>query len=410
MPSLSGSRASYTRASYNGGVRIYLDYAATTPTDPRVLEVMRPYFAEVFGNPSSVHGFGQEARAAVDRARRTLAEALGCQPSEVVFTSGATEADNWAVLGVALAHEGQGRHLVVSSVEHRAVLEPARWLAERGWEVTFLPVDQYGRVDPEDVRRALRADTVLVSVMHANNEVGTVQPVAEVVRVARKHGVLVHTDATQTLGALPVRVDELGVDLLSASAHKRYGPKGVGLLYVRKGTRILPLLRGGAHERGRRAGTENVPGVVGFARAVELALAEREAEQVRLAALRDRLVRELLEVDGAVLAGHPTERLANNAHLCFEGVESESLLLALDLRGLAASSGSACTAGSLEPSHVLQAMGVAAELAAGALRLTVGRWTTEAEVETAAAWVREAVEELRRVLPAPRRSRPATRS
>lgn len=390
-------------------MRIYLDYAATTPTDPRVLEAMRPYFTEIFGNPSSVHVFGQEARAAVDQARRTIAGALGCQPQEVVFTSGATEADNWAVVGVALAHEERGRHLVVSSVEHRAVLEPARWLAQRGWEVTFLPVDRYGRVDPEDVRRALRPDTVLVSVMHANNEVGTLQPVAEVARVARERGALVHTDATQTLGALPVRVEELGVDLLSASAHKRYGPKGVGLLYVRRGTRIVPWLWGGSHERGRRAGTENVPAIVGFARAVELALAEREAEQVRLAALRDRLVAGLLEVEGTVLTGHPTERLANNAHLCFSGVDSESLLLALDLRGLAASSGSACTAGSLEPSHVLQAMGIPPELAAGALRLTVGRWTTEVEVDTAVAWIREAVEELRRASPLWRHRRVASR-
>lgn len=376
-----------------------MDYAATTPTDPRVLEAMRPYFTEVFGNASSVHSFGQEARAAVDRARRTLAEALGCQPSEVVLTSGATEADNWAVVGVALAHEAKGRHLVVSSVEHRAVLEPARWLASRGWEVTFLPVDRHGRVDPDDVRRALRDDTVLVSVMHANNEVGTVQPVAEVARVARERGVLVHTDATQTLGALPVRVDELGVDLLSASAHKRYGPKGVGLLYVRRGVRVEPLLRGGSHERGRRAGTENVPAIVGFGKAVELALADREAEQARVRALRDRLVCGLLELEGAVLTGHPSERLANNAHLCFEDVESESLLLALDLRGVAASSGSACTAGSLEPSHVLRAMGVPRELAAGALRLTLGRWTTQAEVDAAVELVREAVAELRRALP-----------
>ncbi len=388
---------------YNGSVRIYLDYAATTPTDPRVLEAMRPYFTEVFGNASSVHTFGQEARTAVDRARRVLAEALGCQPSEVVFTSGATEADNWAVVGVALAHEDRGRHLVVSSVEHRAVLEPARWLASRGWEVTFLPVDRFGQVDPEDVRRALREDTVLVSVMHANNEVGTLQPVAEVARVARERGVLVHTDATQTFGALPVRVDELGVDLLSASGHKRYGPKGVGLLYVRRGTRVEPLLRGGAHERGRRAGTENVPGIVGFARAVELALAEREAEQARVAALRDRLLRGLLEVDGAYVNGHPTERLPNNAHLSFEGVDSESLLLALDLRGLAASSGSACTAGSLEPSHVLRAMGLPPERVEGAVRFSLGRWTTEAEVDTAVALVREAVCHLRRARPVARR-------
>ena len=395
--------------AYNGGVRIYLDYAATTPTDPRVVEAMFPYFTEVFGNASSLHAFGQQARAAVDRARRILAEALGCQPSEVVFTSGATEADNWALVGTALAHEARGRHLVVSSVEHRAVLEPARWLAERGWEVTFLSVDRYGQVDPDDVRRALRDDTVLVSVMHANNEVGTVQPVAEVARLARERGVLVHTDATQTFGALPVRVEELGVDLLSASAHKRYGPKGVGLLYVRQGTRLEPLLRGGAHERRRRAGTENVPGIVGFARAVELALAEREVEQARVAALRDRLVRGLLSVEGAFLNGHPTERLPNNAHVSFEGVDSESLLLALDLRGLAASSGSASSAGSLEPSHVLRAMGLPRERVLGAVRFTLGRWTTGAEVDAALELVREAVTELRRASPLWRKARSGVR-
>lgn len=376
-------------------MRIYLDYAATTPTDPRVLDAMRPYFGEVFGNASSLHVFGQEARAAVDRARKVLAQALGCQPSEVVFTSGATESDNWALVGTTLACEARGRHVVVSSVEHKAVLEPARFLASRGFAVTLLPVDRFGQVDPDDVRRALRDDTVLLSVMHANNEVGTLQPVAEVARIARERGVLVHTDATQTFGALPVDVDALGVDLLSASAHKRYGPKGVGLLYVRRGTRIEPLLRGGAHERGRRAGTENVPGIVGFARAVELALAEREAEQARVGALRDRLLAGLLAIEGAVLNGHPTARLPNNANVSFEGVSSEALLLSLDLRGLAASSGSACTAGSLEPSHVLAAMGLPREQVEGAVRFTLGRWTTEQEVDAAVEMVREAVGELR---------------
>lgn len=376
-------------------MRIYLDYAATTPTDPRVLDAMRPYFGEVFGNASSLHVFGQEARAAVDRARKVLAQALGCQPSEVVFTSGATESDNWALVGTTLACEARGRHVVVSSVEHKAVLEPARFLASRGFAVTLLPVDRFGQVDPDDVRRALRDDTVLLSVMHANNEVGTLQPVAEVARIARERGVLVHTDATQTFGALPVDVDALGVDLLSASAHKRYGPKGVGLLYVRRGTRIEPLLRGGAHERGRRAGTENVPGIVGFARAVELALAEREAEQARVGALRDRLLAGLLAIEGAVLNGHPTARLPNNANVSFEGVSSEALLLSLDLRGLAASSGSACAAGSLEPSHVLAAMGLPREQVEGAVRFTLGRWTTEQEVDAAVEMVREAVGELR---------------
>jgi len=377
--------------------RIYLDYAATTPVDPRVVEAMRPFWTERFGNAASIHGFGQEARAAVDQARRTLAQALGAQPAEIVFTSGATESDNWAILGVAWAHEARGRHIITTAVEHHAVLEPCTFLAERGWEVTILPVDRYGRVDPDDVRRAIRTDTVLVSVMHANNEIGTIEPVAEIARICHERGVLIHTDATQSFGALPLHVDELGVDLLSASAHKRYGPKGVGLLYIRKGTRILPLLRGGSHERGRRAGTENVPGIVGFARAIEIALADREAEQARIATLRDRLIEGLLRIEGAHLNGHPTERLPNNVSVSFEGTDSETLLVNLDLAGIAASSGSACTSGSLEPSHVLVAIGLAPELSAGTLRFTLGRWTTETEVEQTIRATEEAVTQVRRV-------------
>ncbi|MCS7172999.1 MAG: cysteine desulfurase NifS [Armatimonadetes bacterium] len=377
--------------------RIYLDHASTTPLDPRVLEAMLPYFSERFGNASSVHVLGQEARAAVDEARSILARALGAQPSEVVFTSGATEANNWAILGVAWANEGRGRHIVTSAIEHHAVLEPCRFLEERGWEVTYLPVDRYGRVGPEDVRRAIRDDTVLVSVMHANNEIGTLQPIPEIARICRERGVLVHTDATQSFGAMPLQVDELGVDLLSASAHKRYGPKGVGLLYVRKGTRIAPLLRGGAQERGRRAGTENVPGIVGFGRAVEIALREREAEQARVQRLRDRLIQGLLRIESAHLNGHPTERLPNNVNVSFEGTDSETLLVNLDLAGIAASSGSACTAGSLEPSHVLRAIGLPEGLARGTVRFTLGRWTTEEEVEEALLATEEAVAQVRRV-------------
>jgi cysteine desulfurase len=378
---------------------IYLDHGATTRTDPRVVEAMRPYHSDTFGNASSLHAFGQAARAAVSRARETLARALGAQPSEIVFTGGATEADNWAVVGVALAHEDRGRHIVVSAVEHQAVLEPAHWLGGRGWEVTLLPVDRYGRVDPDDVRQALRQDTVLVSVMHSNNEVGTLQPVAEIARICRKHGVLVHTDAAQSLGAVPVDVEELGVDLLSASAHKRYGPKGVGLLYIRKGTGIAPLLRGGSHERGRRAGTENVPGIVGFARAIEIALADREGEQARVAALRDRLVAGLREIEAMTYNGHPTQRLANNANVSFLGAESESLLMALDMRGIAASSGSACTSGSLEPSHVLSAIGLAPDVAIGTVRFSLGRWTTPEEVDTAIQAMGEIVPQLRAASP-----------
>jgi len=360
---------------------IYLDYAATTPVDPRVAAAMAPYLTERFGNASSVHSFGQEAREAVERARAQIAAALGAAPDEVVFTSGATEADNFALFGVAEALRERGRHVVVSAVEHHAVLEPAHVLAARGFEVTVLPVDGAGRVDPDAVRRALRPDTILVSVMHANNEIGTIQPVAEIGRLTRERGVCFHCDAAQTFGLLPIDVDALGVDLLALSAHKRYGPKGVGALYIRRGTPLVRFLHGGSQERNRRAGTLNVPAIVGFGEAVRIALAEREAEVARLRRLRDRLIAGLLALEGARLNGHPTERLPGNVNVSFRGADSESLLLALDLQGIAASSGSACTAGSLEPSHVLSAIGLAPEEAAGTLRFSLGRWTGEAEVD-----------------------------
>lgn len=361
---------------------VYLDYASTTPLDPRVAEAMQPFFGERFGNPSSVHAFGQSARQAVDAARETLARAVGARdPEEIVFTSGATEADNFALIGAAYAGEARGRHLVVSAVEHHAVLEPARFLESRGFELTVVPVDGMGRVDPDAVRRAIRPQTVLVSVMHSNNEIGTLQPVAEIGRITREAGVILHCDAAQSLGIVPVDVQTLDVDLLSLSAHKRYGPKGVGALYIRKGTPLVRLIHGGAQEGNRRAGTLNVPGIVGFAAAVRLALDEMEAEAARLRALRDRMIAGLLALDGARLNGHPTERLPGNVNVSFRGADSESLLLALDLQGVAASSGSACTSGSLEPSHVLAAIGLDAETAAGTLRFSLGRWTTAEEVD-----------------------------
>ena len=361
---------------------VYLDYASTTPLDPRVAEAMQPFFGERFGNPSSVHAFGQSARQAVDAARETLARAVGARdPEEIVFTSGATEADNFALIGAAYAGEARGRHLVVSAVEHHAVLEPARFLESRGFELTVVPVDGMGRVDPDAVRRAIRPQTVLVSVMHSNNEIGTLQPVAEIGRITREAGVILHCDAAQSLGIVPVDVQTLDVDLLSLSAHKRYGPKGVGALYIRKGTPLVRLIHGGAQEGNRRAGTLNVPGIVGFAAAVRLALDEMGTEAARLRALRDRMIAGLLALDGARLNGHPTERLPGNVNVSFRGADSESLLLALDLQGVAASSGSACTSGSLEPSHVLAAIGLDAETAAGTLRFSLGRWTTAEEVD-----------------------------
>jgi cysteine desulfurase len=361
--------------------RIYVDYGATTPTDPRVVDAMVPYFTEKFGNAGSIHAFGQEAREAVDRAREIVASAIGASPQEMVFTSGATEADNFAVLGAAWANESRGRHLITSSIEHHAVLEPCRFLEGRGFEVTYLPVDRTGWVDPDDVRRAIRPDTILISLMSANNEIGTLEPVAEIGRIARDQGILMHTDATQSVGIMPVHVDALSVDLLSLSAHKRYGPKGVGALYVRKGSKLARIQSGGSQERNRRAGTENVPGIVGFGAALVLALEVMDEEASQLRRLRDRLIDELTRLDGAHLNGHRTDRLPGNINLSFEGTDSESLLLALDFQGVAASSGSACTSGSLEPSHVLTAIGLRPEIAAGTVRLTLGRWTTPQDVD-----------------------------
>ncbi|HKX16914.1 MAG TPA: cysteine desulfurase family protein [bacterium] len=372
---------------------MYLDYAATTPVDPRVLAAILPYFTEHSGNASSMHAFGQEARSAVDRARVEVASQLGARPGEIVFTSGATEADNLAVAGVALA---RGRHVVTSTIEHHAIHESCHFLQERGYEVTMVPVGSSGIIDPDDVRRALRPDTSLISIMAANNEIGTLQPVAEIGAIAREHGVPFHTDATQWVGALPARVNDLKVDLLSLSAHKRYGPKGVGALYVRTGTPLVPLQRGGGHERGRRGGTENVPGIVGLGEALRIAGLEMDGEAERLSALRDRLIAGALAIPGVALNGDPARRLPNNVNVSIDGTDSQSLVIALDLRGVAVSAGSACSSGTLEASHVLTALGLPPERAASAVRLTLGRPTTAAEVGTALDVLRTVVAQLRR--------------
>lgn len=361
--------------------RVYVDHGATTPTDPRVVEAMLPHFSQKFGNASSVHQFGQEARDAVDQARETIALAIGAKPQEIVFTSGATESDNFAVFGAAWANESRGQHIITSSVEHHAVLEPCRFLESRGFEVTYLPVDRYGRVDPDDVRRALRNDTILISIMHSNNEIGTLEPVTEIGRIAHEHGVLMHTDATQSAGILPVDVEALSVDLLSMSAHKRYGPKGIGALYIRKGSNIARVQHGGSHERNRRAGTENVPAIVGFGAAMRLAMETMGDEAVRLRQMRDRLSEGLRQIEDVHPNGHPIDRLPGNVNFSFEGTDSESILMALDFQGVAASSGSACTSGSLEPSHVLSAIGLPPEVAAGTVRFTLGRSNTDDEVD-----------------------------
>ncbi len=361
---------------------IYLDHAATTPLDRRVVEAMLPYMTDHFGNPSSVYGLGRTARTALDRARSQVAEALGARPPEIVFTSGGTESDNAAIKGVAMARRGEGNHILTAATEHHAVLHTCEWLARLGYETTVLPVDRDGMVDPDDVARAIRPTTTLLTLMYANNEIGTIHPLAEIAKAAHARGVTVHTDAVQAGGALPLDVDALGVDLLSLSGHKFYGPKGVGILYVRRGAPWLPQQQGGGQERGRRAGTENTGGIVGIATALHLAVASLETTAAHCTRLRDRLRDGLLAtVPDVTLNGHPTARLPNNLNVSFRGVEGESLLLNLDMHGIAASSGSACTAGSLDPSHVLTAVGLPHELAQGSLRLTVGRGTTVEQVD-----------------------------
>ncbi len=360
--------------------RVYLDHNASTPVHPEVLEAMLPYFSERFGNPSSIHGFGREAREGLDTARERIAGFLRVGKEEVVFTSGGTESDNMAIKGVAAAR-GRG-HLITSAVEHHAVLRTCETLTKQGFDLTVLPVDGYGMVSPDDVRRAIRPDTILVTIMHANSEVGTIQPVGEIGRITRERGVTFHVDGVQTFGKLPLDLEALSIDLLSFSGHKIYGPKGVAGLYIRKGTKMASVQHGGEHERRRRAGTENVPGAVGLGKAVEVRARDMEAEETRVRALRDRLWTGLsTRVPDVRLNGHPTERLPGTCNVCFRHIESESIVLGLDLKGIGVSAGSACTAGSVEPSHVLVAMGVPLDWAMGTVRCSLGRSTTVEDIE-----------------------------
>jgi cysteine desulfurase len=376
---------------------VYLDHAATTPMRPEVLDAMAPYLTEHFGNPSSIHGAGRRARLGLDEARETVARALGAKPREIVFTGGGTEADNLAIKGAAWAASARGRELVTSSVEHKAVLHSCAVMERFGFRVTYLPVDRYGRVDPADVASAIGEHTTVVSVMYANNEVGTVQRIAEIGTICRERGVLFHVDAVQAAAYLPLDVNTLQVDLLSLSAHKLNGPKGVGALFVRQGTAMLAQLSGGSQERQRRAGTENVAGIVGFARALELAQdpETRDAENARLAALRDDLIAGMTALPGVRLTGHPTERLPSNASFLLEGVEGGDLVAALDLEGIATSTGSACTTGSADPSHVLLSMGFPPEEAHGSLRLTLGRGNADADVTLTVEATRTVLERMR---------------
>jgi cysteine desulfurase len=378
--------------------RVYLDHNASTPVHPEVVAEMLPYFGEVFGNPSSVHGFGRAARDAVDVARDRVAAFLRARPEEIVFTSGGTESDNFGVKGLAWAR-GRG-HLITSKVEHHAVLRTCQALEAQGFTVTYLPVDETGMIDPDDVRRALRPDTIAISIMHANSEVGTIQPVRAVGAIARERGIPFHVDAVQTFGKVEIDVEAFNIDLLSFSGHKIYGPKGVAGLYIRKGTKMVSVQHGGEHERRRRAGTENVPGIVGLGKAVEIRARDMKEEAERVTALRDRLWEGVrARVPDVRLNGHPTERVPGTANIAYKNVESESIVLGLDLKGIAVSAGSACTAGSVEPSYVLVAMGVPVEWAMGAVRASLGRSTTAEDIDYVVESVEPVVRKLRAALP-----------
>lgn len=380
--------------------RIYLDHSATTPVRPEVAKIMVEYMTEKFGNPSSVHSYGRESRQALEKARKQVADSINARPEEIIFTSGGTEADNLAIIGSAFKNVKKGKHVITSSVEHHAVLHACEHLAKIGFEITVLPVDEYGIIKMEDLRNSIRDDTILITIMHANNEVGSLQPIKEIGELASEKGILFHTDAVQSLCKVPIDVEAMNIDMLSGSGHKIYGPKGVGFLYARKGVRLEPLAFGGAQENKKRPGTENLPGIVGMGLAFELATKEMETEMARITVLRDKLIKGLLEkVPESRLNGHPTNRVATNVNISFEFVEGESLLLSLDMKGIAASSGSACTSGSLDPSHVLLAMGICKEVAHGSVRMTLGRDNTEMDINNVLDVFPEIVQRLRDMSP-----------
>ncbi len=380
--------------------RIYMDNAATTKVSQPVVEAMLPYLTEVYGNPSSIHSFGRDARKALDHAREQVAQALGADPQEIYFTGCGTESDNWAIRGGAYAKKPKGKHLITSAIEHHAVLHTMAQLEVEGFEVTYLPVDAEGLVNPEDLEKAFRPDTTLVSIMMANNEIGTIQPIAELAKITKAHGALFHTDAVQAIGSIEIDVKSLGVDMLSLSGHKFHAPKGVGALYLKKGVRITQLMHGGAQERKQRPGTENIPYIVGMGVAIERAAATIAQRNAYLIPLRDRLIEGIISsIPDVRLNGHPTKRLANNANVSVRYIEGEALLLSLDLVGIAASSGSACTSGSLDPSHVLLAIGLPHEIAHGSLRFSLSEDTTREEVEYVIAELTKIVERLRAMSP-----------
>lgn len=379
--------------------RVYLDYAATTPLDPRVLEVMKPYFYKKFGNSMSLHSFGLEAKQALEESRETVAKSMNANPEDIIFTGSATESINSVIKGIAFANKEKGKHIITSAIEHHAVLESCKWLEEQGFEITYLPVDKYGLVDLEKLKSSIKSNTILVSIMHANNEIGTIEPIEEIGKICKEKDVLFHTDAVQSFGKIPIDVNKMNIDLLSLSAHKFYGPKGVGATFIRKGTNIDPLLHGGGHEFGLRSSTENIAGIVGLAEAVRLREKEMKPEAARLTKLRDYLIRNVLKIENSYLNGHLTKRLSNNANFWFAFIEGEALIIQLDSYGIAASTGSACSSSTLEPSHVLMAIGLKHEQAHGSLRLSLGKYTTKSEIDYAIKVLPKVVWNLRKISP-----------
>lgn len=380
--------------------RIYMDYSATTPMKDEVVQAMIPYFTENFGNPSSIHSFGRDARNAVNKSREIIASAIGATRDEIYFTAGGTESDNWAIKGIAKSMKAKGNHIITTNIEHHAILHTCETLEKEGFEVTYLAVDEFGMVGLDDLKAAIKDTTILISIMFTNNEIGTIQPIREIGAIAKEKGIIFHTDAVQAFCNTPIDVDDMNIDLLSVSSHKVYGPKGIGAMYARKGVRIGPFIDGGAQERKRRAGTENVPAIVGFGKAVELAMESFDEHVEKLTSLRERLRNGIMEkIPYAKYNGHPTQRHPGNVNICFEFIEGESLLLSLDLVGVAGSSGSACTSGSLDPSHVLMAIGLKHEIAHGSLRLTVGDFTTEEDVDYVIEQLVGIVDRLRQMSP-----------
>ncbi len=379
--------------------KIYLDYAATTPVDPRVLRVMLPYFTEEFGNTMSLHSLGQEAKLALEESREHVAELMGAESKEIIFTSSATESNNLALKGVAFANKNKGKHIIISQIEHPCVLESASWLEKQGFKITRLLVDKYGLIKLKDLKEAIRKDTILVSIIHASNEIGTIQPVAEVGKICREKEIYFHTDTAQSFGKIPIDVNKMNIDLLTTSSHKMYGPKGAACLFIREGTKIEPLLHGGGHEKGLRSSTINIAAIIGFGKACEICRKEMNKESQRLIKLKDKLIKNVLKIKGTHLNGHLEKRLPNNTNFWFEFVEGESLVIQLDLQGISASTGSACSSEKLEPSHVLLAIGLKPQEAHGSLRITLGRWTKEKDISYFSKVLPGIINKLRKISP-----------